>query len=147
MNNPTSHSFLIGLMVASLGLCTLGCDTEETEPTSDRTATITLEVDGDVVLVDDVSESLGLQEELIEGSEAAPVCEGTPVALVLEIDGEDVASIHGCQESTATTVGGLTAQPDVQLAPWCLICDQSGDPFSCCKCDGGTTYWCATQCD
>ena len=149
MNTPIPRLSLIGLVVASLGFSTLGCDTEESEPTSNRSATITLEVGGDVVLVEDVSQSFGLQDDLIEASESAPAstCEGTAVDLVLEIEGDDVATISGCQESNVATVGGLTAHTDVQLVSWCLVCDQNGDAFSCCKCAGGSTYWCATQCD
>lgn len=35
------------------------------------------------------------------------------------------------------------ASAPASAAPWCNICDQNGDCFSCCKCDGNSTYECA----
>jgi hypothetical protein len=42
----------------------------------------------------------------------------------------------------------LSAPKTTLAAPWCMVCEQSGytDCFACCKCDGGSTGYCAQVC-
>lgn len=30
----------------------------------------------------------------------------------------------------------------VEAIDWCRQCDETGECFACCKCGGGTTYYC-----
>ncbi|MCG8460412.1 MAG: hypothetical protein MI919_29370 [Holophagales bacterium] len=40
----------------------------------------------------------------------------------------------------------LIVPGQAMAAPWCNICDDTGDCFACCKCDGFSTRQCVEDC-
>lgn len=47
----------------------------------------------------------------------------------------------------ALIAAAILSTPRTTLAVnWCNLCDQTGDCFACCRCDGGSTGFCAQIC-
>jgi len=136
-----------------LGLAAAGCDQSDTSEPTDRTAQVVMELDGKPVRTWDVADVAEVQADLIVMGALAPSsdsCEAGEVELdlVLEQDGDAVASFEGCgsAELGDQAIDTLTAQSDAQGTFFCNVCAQSGDCYACCRCDGGDATICAHNC-
>jgi hypothetical protein len=142
-------------LTLALGLAAAGCDQNDAEDPTDRAAQVVMERDGKPVRTWNVAEVAEMQADLVIMGALAPssdACEAGEVelGLVLEQDGEELASFEGC---AAAEPGGhvqpadaLTAAPDVQGTFWCNVCADSDDCYACCRCAGGAATICAHQC-
>ena len=46
--------------------------------------------------------------------------------------------------AAALLAAAFTFKPrTVEAIDWCRDCDAAGECFACCRCAGGTTYYCA----
>ncbi|MCH9680157.1 MAG: hypothetical protein K0V04_01885 [Deltaproteobacteria bacterium] len=154
MNTAFRSVSLASLLVAGVGLCSLGCDVAEPDAPTDRSAVLVLEVDGEAVERSDISRSPGVQADVLELAASSPsaVCEGDAATLdlVLELDGEHAGTVQGCMDATevnASAADAFVADADVQASPWCLVCDNTYDCFACCRCDGNLISQCAQWCN
>ena len=137
-----------------LGLAAPGCDQEQPREPGDRSAQLLMELDGAVVETFDVAEPEQLQADLTAWAEGAPgpVCEPDEVALdlVLEQDGETMAVFEDCAAADGSqsplASDSLTTTPDAQNNFFCTSCQNTGQCFACCKCDGGSTNDCTLLC-
>jgi hypothetical protein len=137
-----------------LGLAASGCDQNDTDEPTDRTAQVVMQLDGKLVRTWNVAEPAEMQADLIVMGALAPSsdsCEAGEVELdlVLEQDGEALASFEGCAAAEADddqSIDALTAEPDAQGTFYCNVCAQSGDCYACCRCDGGSATICAHNC-
>jgi len=150
MHNFLATSSLAGLLAFGLGVS--ACDTSEPDSPTDRNAMFLLQVDGEIVEENDISDAVVVQTDFIELAESTParVC-GDGIAaidLVLEIDGEEAASVHSCMDSAAPMPGAdaIGAEPDVQGSFWTQFCEETGDCFACCRCDGFGAVYCSIAC-
>ncbi|MEM9462139.1 MAG: hypothetical protein AAGF11_48740 [Myxococcota bacterium] len=138
-----------------LSLAAPGCDQQQPNERSDRSAQLVMELDGQVVETFDVAQPQQLQTDLTAWAEGAPgpVCESGDVELdlVLEQDGETLAVYEDCAAADGShsplASDSLTTTPDAQNNPFfCASCQSTGQCFPCCKCDGGTTGECTLLC-
>jgi hypothetical protein len=129
-----------------------GCDQDEPGEPSDRGARVVMELDGELVQTWDVAAPEELQADLTTWVASTPdACEDgdAELDLVLEVDGEELASFAGCAPadgSDAQPSDVLTASPDPQGNFWCTNCAIAGDCLPCCKCAGHGTGYCANIC-
>lgn len=141
-------------LAALLGLAATGCDQHDADAPTDRDAQVLMQLDGKLVQTWEVAEPGQMQADLIVWGVVAPspdACEDGEVELdlVLEQDGEALASFEGCAAAEpvdAQSIDGLTAKPDTQGTFWCNNCAQTNDCYACCKCDGGSTAACSHSC-
>ena len=136
-----------------LGLAATGCDQNGTDAPTDRAAQVVMELDGEPVRTWDVADVAEVHADLVIMGALAPnsdSCEAGEVELdlVLEQDGNAVASFEGCAapELGDPSIDALTAQSDAQGTFYCNMCAQSGDCYACCRCAGGIATVCAHDC-
>lgn len=141
-------------LAALVGLAALGCDQPDTDEPTDRGARVVMELDGALVRTWTVDAPDEMRADLATWEAVAPTadtCEDGEVelAVVLEHDGEALASFEGCAPAAAAdhaASDALTASPDPQATVWCDQCDLTNDCFACCKCATGKTAYCASVC-
>ncbi len=150
MNNPLHRIPFVVMLALVVGHSSLGCDITDPDTPADRSAILTVELDGEVVDRSDLSLAPQVQADLIDLAEStvAEVCEddAATLDLVLEIDGEPAASVQGCMDATSPGAEAITAAPDVQASVWCTACDMYEDCFSCCRCAGHRISYCGFVC-